>query len=161
MKGGRFASHALPCLFPEACPEKAGPPLPGDGESDYNLDYLLALSLQQENSFGQRSVAELQRELWKNICPPQAGPADHCGKAKNSRDPSQDLLVAANNLNRPKSTLVFLVAYPGIAGRGRGYRKKPKDPALLLSCSGLGFFPWFTEEQHKLLLGGSSSLAEE
>ncbi|XP_032085586.1 TRAF-type zinc finger domain-containing protein 1 isoform X1 [Thamnophis elegans] len=87
-----------------ACPEKAAPPLsPGDGESDYNLDYLLALSLQQENSFGQRSVAELQRELWKNICPPQAGPADHCGKAKNSRDPSQDLLRAANNLNRPKT----------------------------------------------------------
>ncbi|XP_070807138.1 TRAF-type zinc finger domain-containing protein 1 [Pituophis catenifer annectens] len=83
------------------CLEKTTPPLPVDGESD--LDYLLALSLQHENSFGQPSVAELHRELWKNICPPQTGPADHCGKAKNSRDPSQDLLVAANNLNRPKA----------------------------------------------------------
>ncbi|XP_026544982.1 TRAF-type zinc finger domain-containing protein 1 [Notechis scutatus] len=77
--------------------EKEAPPLPADGDSDYNLDYLLALSLQQENRFGQPSVAELHRELWKNICPPQAGPA------KNSRDPSQDLLVAADNLNRPKT----------------------------------------------------------
>uniref|UniRef100_A0A8C5RCW4 TRAF-type zinc finger domain-containing protein 1 n=1 Tax=Laticauda laticaudata TaxID=8630 RepID=A0A8C5RCW4_LATLA len=77
--------------------EKEPPPLPVDGDSAYNLDYLLALSLQRENSFGQPSVAELHRELWKNICPPQAGPA------KNSRDPSQDLLVAADNLNRPKT----------------------------------------------------------
>lgn len=117
MKGDRLASHAaLWCLFPEACLEKTTPPLPVDGESD--LDYLLALSLQHENSFGQPSVAELHRELWKNICPPQTGPADHCGKAKNARDPSQDSLVAANNLNRPKSTSVFVVAHPGIAGTG-------------------------------------------
>uniref|UniRef100_A0A8C6YGF5 TRAF-type zinc finger domain-containing protein 1 n=1 Tax=Naja naja TaxID=35670 RepID=A0A8C6YGF5_NAJNA len=42
--------------------EKEAPRLPVDGESDYNLDYLLALSLQQENSFSQPSVAELHRE---------------------------------------------------------------------------------------------------
>lgn len=118
MKGDRLASHAVRCLFPEACLEKTSPALPVDGESD--LDYLLALSLQHENSFGQPSVAELHRELWKNICPPQTGPADHRGKAKNSRDPSQDLLVPANNLNKPKSTSVFVVSYPGISGTGMG-----------------------------------------
>uniref|UniRef100_A0A670ZRS3 TRAF-type zinc finger domain-containing protein 1 n=1 Tax=Pseudonaja textilis TaxID=8673 RepID=A0A670ZRS3_PSETE len=74
-EGGRFASHAVRCLFPEARLEKEAPPLPVDGDSDYNLDYLLALSLQQENSFGQPRVAELHRELWKNICAPQAGPS--------------------------------------------------------------------------------------
>ncbi|XP_070619421.1 TRAF-type zinc finger domain-containing protein 1 [Erythrolamprus reginae] len=80
------------------------PPLPGDRESDPNLDYLLALSLQHEHRFGQpSSVSELHRELWKNVSAPQTGPADHWGRAKNSRDPSQDLLVADNNLNRPKT----------------------------------------------------------
>ncbi|KAM6422657.1 TRAF-type zinc finger domain-containing protein 1 isoform 1-T2 [Liasis olivaceus] len=83
--------------------EKATAPLPVDGESDYNLDYLLAVSLQHENSFGQPSMAELHRELWKNICPPQTRPTDNFGEAKNSSDFSRDLLVAANILNRPKT----------------------------------------------------------
>ncbi|KAM3825952.1 TRAF-type zinc finger domain-containing protein 1 isoform 1-T2 [Vipera latastei] len=84
--------------------EKRASPLPPvDGESDYDFDYLLALSLQQENSLAQPNVAEVHRELWKNICPPQTGPADHSGQAKNSSGLSRDLLVAADILDRPKT----------------------------------------------------------
>lgn len=115
VKGCSFALHTLlRCLFPEARLEKRASPLPPvDGESDYDFDYLLALSLQQENSLAQPNVAEVHRKLWKNICPPQTGPADHSGQAKNSSGFSRDLLVAADILDRPKSTSVFLVAYRG------------------------------------------------
>ncbi|KAL7986614.1 hypothetical protein Chor_012897 [Crotalus horridus] len=118
----RFAVHALlRCLFPEAPLEKRATPLPADGESDYNFDYLLALSLQHENSLVQPNVAEAHRELWKNICPPQTGPADHSSQAKNSSGLSQDSLVAADILDRPKRTLLLLRDRNGRAiGRAPG-----------------------------------------
>lgn len=163
MKCCRFALHALlRCLFPEAPLEKRATPLPADGESDYNFDYLLALSLQHENSLAQPNVAEAHRELWKNICPPQTGPADHSGQAKNSSGLSQDSLLAADILDRPKSTLLLIEGQEWTC-----YRESPGDPGPLLSCSGVMvgcFFFFFTEEQRKpkqVTPGGSLYLAEE
>ncbi|XP_063171497.1 TRAF-type zinc finger domain-containing protein 1 isoform X2 [Candoia aspera] len=83
--------------------ERSAAPLPLDGGPGCGWDYLLALSLQHEDSFGRPHVAELRSALWKNICPPPTRPTDNCGEAKNSRDFSQDLLVAANILGGPKT----------------------------------------------------------
>lgn len=53
-------------------------------EPDSDLDYLLAVSLQRENSSHERSAAEIQRELWEDICPPRTRPAEEGTEGRGS-----------------------------------------------------------------------------
>lgn len=83
--------------------EKMTAPLPFGGEPDCNLDYLLALSLQQENSSHEHSGTQIRRDLWKNICPARAKAAEDFVDADDPDIFPQGLLAPANNaLNRPK-----------------------------------------------------------
>ncbi|XP_028597158.2 TRAF-type zinc finger domain-containing protein 1 [Podarcis muralis] len=84
--------------------EKMTAPLPFGGEPDCNLDYLLALSLQQENSSHEHSGTQIRRDLWKNICPARAKAAEDFVDADDPDVFPQGLLAPANNaLNRPKA----------------------------------------------------------
>ncbi|XP_054852585.1 TRAF-type zinc finger domain-containing protein 1 [Eublepharis macularius] len=74
-----------------------------DRGPDCQLDYLLALSLQRDNSLRDCSAAELQREFWKNICPPRTRAAGNSLETSNFGIFSQDFLGSMNPSNKSKT----------------------------------------------------------
>ncbi|XP_062999834.1 TRAF-type zinc finger domain-containing protein 1 [Elgaria multicarinata webbii] len=87
--------------------EKIAAPLPFGGEPDCNFDYLLALSLQHENSSREPSGTEVQRDFWKNIFPARTGPAENSAEANDSSIFSRDLLIPANTTDRSKTEILL------------------------------------------------------
>ncbi|XP_044296778.1 TRAF-type zinc finger domain-containing protein 1 isoform X2 [Varanus komodoensis] len=67
------------------------PPPFGGEPDDYNLDYLLALSLQHEHSSCEPRGIEDPRDLWTSILPPRTRPAENVEVARGSSIFSQDL----------------------------------------------------------------------
>uniref|UniRef100_A0ACB8G0U4 Uncharacterized protein n=1 Tax=Sphaerodactylus townsendi TaxID=933632 RepID=A0ACB8G0U4_9SAUR len=74
----------------------------GGGEPDCHLDYLLALSLQQDNFQQEHSPAKLQRDFWKSICPARTSPTGNSLEANHFSNFSQDFLGSVNSSNNSK-----------------------------------------------------------
>lgn len=74
-------------------------------EPDSDLDYLLAVSLQQENSSRERSAAEIQRELWEGIRPPRTRPAEEGVEARGSGFFPQGFSASSPSQQNPKTLL--------------------------------------------------------
>ncbi|KAH0625631.1 hypothetical protein JD844_015221 [Phrynosoma platyrhinos] len=86
--------------------EKTTTPLAFRGELDCDLDYLLALSLQQENSSHEHSVAEIQSDLLQNISPSKNRSVENFDEANESSIFSQDALV--HNAPNRSDTVILL-----------------------------------------------------
>ncbi|KAJ7309829.1 hypothetical protein JRQ81_007900 [Phrynocephalus forsythii] len=83
--------------------ETTATPSPATGDLHCHLDYLLALSLQQENPSHKNRAAEAQRELWKSICPQEARPSEDWVDARGSGLSSRDALAAPDPPSKPQN----------------------------------------------------------
>ncbi|XP_042297321.1 TRAF-type zinc finger domain-containing protein 1 isoform X2 [Sceloporus undulatus] len=86
--------------------EKMTTPLAFRGEQDCDLDYLLALSLQQENVSHEHSAAAIQSDLLRNICPSKDSSVENSLETDESSIFSQDALV--HNAPKRSNTVILL-----------------------------------------------------